>query len=102
METTRNVPRQSETAPQGRERDEADKQIAERLNAPPEQPTPTQEEADAIKEAARTGNQPQEQPPQLTASQAETAEQRRERERREREQQRDVKPGNNPTSYTTR
>ena len=100
METTRNVPRQTEMAPQGgRERDEADKQIAERLNAQPEPPTPSQEEADEIKEAARTGNQPQEPAAaQPTASQSETAEQRRERERRER----DVKPGTNPTSYTTR
>ena len=98
-ESTRTVPRQAE---QPRERDEADKQIAEHLAKPPEQPTPTQEEADAIKEAHAAGGVPPEQQPPPPAG--ETAEQRRERERRERETQRTMTPTSNTGTgnYTTR
>jgi len=39
-----------QSATGARERDEADKQIAEHLAATPEPPQPSQEEADAIKE----------------------------------------------------
>lgn len=107
METTkepaRPAPRPGEPAAQrqetgGRERDEADKQIAEHLAKPPEQPVPTQEEADAIKEAHAAGGVPPEQQPPPAG---ETAEQRRERERREREQ-RNVTPNTNTGNYQTR
>jgi len=96
METTREpartVPRQGEPTAPTRERDEADRQIAERLAAEPEPPQPSQEEADQIKEQAqnidsgvpKTGaGQAAPQPPA-----GETAEQRRERERQARDQQR--------------
>jgi len=93
METTkepaRTVPRQGEPAAPTRARDEADKQIGERLAAEPEPPVPSQEEADEIKERAlnpASGEAPATQP--AAPPQGETDAQRRERERREREQQR--------------
>ena len=79
----------------------------ESLNSPP-QPTPTQEEADALKEGEPAG----EPPPQ--AREGETAQQRREREQKEREEKereakakqqaehRDVKPEQSRSGYQTR
>jgi hypothetical protein len=93
METTREpartAPRQGEQ-PAGRERDEADRQIAERLAAEPEPPAPSQEEADEIKERA-LNPAPDEaaEPKAATPPPAgETEAQRRERERQTRDQQR--------------
>jgi len=94
METTREpartVPRQGEPAAPTRERDEADKQIAERLAAEPEPPQPSQEEADEIKERALAGAPASEEAATKPASSpvGETDAQRRERERRERDQPR--------------
>jgi hypothetical protein len=88
----RGQPQQAgERAP--RERDATDAIIQENLAKPPEPPTPTQDEADAMKEAAFSGNLQPEEPPA-----PETEEQRRERERRER----DVKPAASGAGYTTR
>jgi len=93
METTkepaRSVPRQGESAAPARERDEADKQIAERLAAEPEPPQPSQEEADEIKEQALNPAAEAVAEPKAEAPPAgETDAQRRERERQTREQQR--------------
>jgi hypothetical protein len=109
QQAARNVPRQGTVRGAGeqqaaeppqdaravgrREREETDKLIAERLATPPEPPTPTQDEADAIKEAAFSGNLQPEEP-----AAPETEEQRRERER----QQRDVRPAEGRPGYTTR
>ena len=60
-------------------------------------PTPTQEEADAIKDRAMTGGT--EPPPEPPAG--ETQAQRRERETRE-QQQRDQRPGAQASGYQTR
>jgi hypothetical protein len=78
---TRNVPRPADRphAEGERERDEADKQIAEHLGKPPETPVPTQEEADEIRERALAGGRP-----------------------REGRQERDVKPADRGPGYTTR
>lgn len=124
METSRNQPRHTTDqapAPNTPEADrrnqeraakeQTDAEIAERVSSPPEQPTPTQEEADAYKEgepAVPTAEQAAEQ-----ASANETAQQRREREQREhaerqqqhqREQQhqRDIKPDEGRSGYQTR
>jgi hypothetical protein len=73
--------------PPARQRDATDKVIQESLAKAPETPTPTQAEADAIKEAVFSGNlQPEEEG------------ERRDRERRER----DVKPADSASGYTTR
>jgi hypothetical protein len=119
METSRSQPRHTTEQAQAPNTPEADRraqervakeqtdaEIAERVSSPPEQPTPTQEEADAYKEG---------EPAVPTAEQAptnETAQQRREREQREhaerqqhqREQQhqRDVKPDEGRSGYQTR
>ena len=69
-------------------KEQTDKEIAERISSPPEQPTPTQAEADALKEG-----QP--------ASEPETTQQREEREAREK-QQRDMQPASPAARYTTR
>ena len=93
METTREpartVPRQGESAAPARERDEADRQIAERLAAEPDPPAPSQEEADAIKEQAlNPAAEAVAEPKAPTPPQGETDAQRRERERHERDRQR--------------
>jgi hypothetical protein len=95
QEPARNVPRTQQQAGErpARERDATDQIIQENLAKAPEVPTPTQEEADAIKEAVFSGNVQPEEP-----AAPETAEQRRERERRER----DVKPAETGPGYTTR
>ena len=80
------------------QKEQTDKEIAERVASPPEQPTPTQEEADAFKEGAAEA--PAEPPPEA-ARHGETAHQRREREEKER-QQRDVKPEQGRSGYQTR
>jgi len=105
METSRNQPRHTtEQAPapntpeaDRRAKEQTDKEIAERVASPPEQPTPTQAEADAFKEGA--AEPPAEPPPE--ARHGETAHQRREREEKER-QQRDVKPEQGRSGYQTR
>lgn len=80
QQASRNVPRPAGAQPAGgRERDEADKQIAEHLGKPPETPVPTQEEADEIRERALAGGRP-----------------------REGRQERDVKPADRGPGYTTR
>ena len=61
------------------DKEATDKEIAERVASPPEQPTPTQAEADAIKSGEAIGE---------TRSGA--------------AQERDVKPGASGTGYTTR
>jgi len=103
MESTR----RTSPAPEAERKDQrslkeqTDKEIAERVSSPPEQPTPTQEEADAFKEGAAEAAEP---PPEAPAG--ETAQHRREREQKEREekerQQRDVKPEQGRSGYQTR
>jgi hypothetical protein len=61
-------------------KEETDRQIAERVASPPEPPTPTQEEADAIKSGEAK-------PPEARSGAA---------------QERDVKPGASGAGYTTR
>jgi hypothetical protein len=72
----------------------------------PEQPVPTQEEADAIKERVMEGNAPPEGTPVANETEA-TRKERTEREAREQQQrraaeQRDVKPDTTRAGYTTR
>jgi hypothetical protein len=83
------TPRQGEPTAPTRERDEADKQIAERLAAEPEPPQPSQEEADAIKEQALNpaAAEPKAETPQPPQGQGDLA-RAGERERQTREQQR--------------
>jgi len=100
MDSTRRTPPAPEADRKDQERalkEQTDKEIAERVASPPEQPTPTQEEADAFKEGA--AEPPVEPPPE--ARHGETAHQRREREEKER-QQRDVKPEQGRSGYQTR
>ena len=83
------TPRQGEPTAPTRERDEADKQIAERLAAEPEPPVPSQEEADEIKERAlNPASEEAAAPKAETPPAGETDAQRRERERHERDRQR--------------
>jgi hypothetical protein len=110
MESTRHPPprRTTEPAPPATDADrraqeraakeQTDAEIAERVSSPPEQPTPTQEEADAYKEG-----EPAVPPPEGGAARAgETAAQRREREEKERHE-RDVKPDDHGRAgYQTR
>lgn len=81
---------------EGRAREAAHQQSVEALSAP-EQPTPTQAEADAMKEHAIEGEAP---------AAPETEAQRKEREQRERDrkpdERRDVKPDASRTGYQTR
>ncbi len=97
--TTEQATPEAERRAQDRElKEQTDKEIAERLSSPPEQPTPTQEEADKLKEGAAITPDA---PPEGQARAGETEQQRREREARER-QQRDVKPDSSPSGYQTR
>jgi len=116
-ETTRPTPQQqpavAPAGPQDAKRQEEERQTREEAHqrsvealSSPEQPTPTQEEADAIKEGA-LGQEPP--PPEGTPVAGETEAQRRtrtEREARERaereRQQRDVKPDTTRSGYQTR
>jgi hypothetical protein len=104
MESTRHPParRTTEPTPPATDADrrqseralkeQTDAEIAERVSSPPEQPTPTQEEADSYKEG-----EPAVPPPEGGAARAnETPQQRRERE------QRDVKPEQGRSGYQTR
>jgi len=96
----RQQPRRQADEPATREeREEAHRQSVEAMSAP-EQPTPTQEEADAIKEGAMTGEAPP--PPEARANETEAQrKERTEREAKER-QQRDVKPNEARSGYQTR
>jgi hypothetical protein len=99
----RQQPRRQADEPATREeREEAHRQSVEALSSP-ETPTPTQEEADAIKEGAVTGNPPPEGTPVAgeTEAQRRTRAEREAKEQRDREQ-RDVKPGETRSGYQTR
>jgi len=113
METSRNQPRHTtEQAPapnppeadrRAQERaakEQTDAEIAERVSSPPEQPTPTQEEADAYKEGEPAVPTPEQAAQQAPAT--ETAQQRREREQQHQREHRDVKPDEGRSGYQTR
>jgi len=68
-------------------KEETDRQIAERVSSPPEQPTPTQAEADALKSGESLEGD---------------AQARDEKRAREERQARDVKPAASGAGYTTR
>jgi len=112
-ETTRANPQQQPAGPQDARRREDERQAREEAHqrsvealSNPEQPTPTQEEADAIKEGAMSGGL-EAQPKTTQPPENETAEQRKERTEREAKErterrERDQRPDTTRSGYQTR
>jgi len=105
-ESTRTTPQQQPAGPQDGKRREEERQAREEAHrrsvealSAPEQPTPTQEEADAIKEGAMEAQPKAPEPPA-----GETEAQRRTRTEREakEQQQRDQRPDTTRSGYQTR